>query len=78
MKMGCNEHFVHGAATPQGTVHSMHSGGAQACFADGSVRWISDYVELGWYAINPDDYYLGVWDRLNLSLDGQLLDAASY
>ena len=50
----------------------------KACFADGSVRWISDYVELGWYAINPDDYYLGVWDRLNLSLDGQLLDAASY
>ena len=75
MKMSCHEPMT---GNPQATVHSMHSGGAQACFADGSVRWISDYVELGWYAINPDDYYLGVWDRLNLSLDGQLLDAASY
>ena len=57
----------------QQTVRSMHTDGGNCCFADGSVRWISDYVQLGTSATS-----LGVWDRLNLSNDGRTLGKETY
>ena len=30
----------------QQTARSMHAGGVNACFADGSVHWISDYIQV--------------------------------
>ena len=57
----------------QQTVRSLHAGGANTCFADGSVHFISDFVQLG---SGPTS--LGVWDKLNLSNDGQTIDASSF
>jgi prepilin-type processing-associated H-X9-DG protein len=55
---------------------SMHSGGVTVCFADASVHFISDFVELGVNGTPPQ--CLGVWDKLNLSNDGLSLDASKY
>ena len=54
----------------------MHSGGINAGLADGSVRFISDFVELGTTGTPPA--CLGVWDKLNLSNDGQTIDGRSF
>jgi prepilin-type N-terminal cleavage/methylation domain-containing protein/prepilin-type processing-associated H-X9-DG protein len=55
---------------------SMHTGGVNVCLADGSVRFISDYIELGTPGTPPG--CLGVWDKLNLSNDGQLIDGRKF
>jgi prepilin-type processing-associated H-X9-DG protein len=60
----------------QQAARSMHPGGVNVCFADASVHFISDYVELGTQGTPPG--CLGVWDKLNLSSDGQPLDASKY
>ena len=49
------------------------SGGVNTCFADGSVHFISDFIQLG-----TTDLSLGVWDKLNLSNDHLPVDASSY
>jgi len=72
--MSCWENST---ANSQAAPRSMHTDGVQTCFADGSVHWINDFVELGWVAL-PDSYYLGVWDRLNLASDGQVLSGDAY
>ncbi len=59
-------------ANHQQTARSTHTGGATICMADGSVRFISDFVQLG----NSTTY--GVWDKLNLSHDGLPIDASQY
>jgi prepilin-type N-terminal cleavage/methylation domain-containing protein/prepilin-type processing-associated H-X9-DG protein len=55
---------------------SMHAGGVNVCLADGSVRFISDFIELGTNGTPPA--CLGVWDKLNLSNDGQPIDASKF
>jgi prepilin-type processing-associated H-X9-DG protein len=60
----------------QQTVRSMHTSGANVCLADGSVRFISDFVELGTDGTPPG--CLGVWDKLNLSSDSLPIDASKY
>jgi prepilin-type N-terminal cleavage/methylation domain-containing protein/prepilin-type processing-associated H-X9-DG protein len=60
----------------QQTVRSMHGGGVNVCFADASVRFISDFIELGTQGTPPA--CLGVWDKLNLSCDGLPLDVSKY
>ena len=55
------------------TARSMHPGGVTICMADGSVRFLSDFVQLGTSTTN-----LGVWDKLQLSNDGLPIDASSY
>jgi prepilin-type N-terminal cleavage/methylation domain-containing protein/prepilin-type processing-associated H-X9-DG protein len=59
---------------------SMHAGGVNVCLADGSVRFISDFVELGVPANPPttEPSILGVWDKLNLSNDGYPIDASKF
>jgi len=55
---------------------SMHADGINTCFADGSVRFISDFVQLGVPGTPPS--CLGVWDLLNLSDDGQTIRNNSF
>jgi prepilin-type N-terminal cleavage/methylation domain-containing protein/prepilin-type processing-associated H-X9-DG protein len=62
----------------QQTARSMHRNGVNVALADGSVRWISDFIDIssGNIANNPPTY--SVWDRLNLSNDGQSLDQSKF
>ncbi len=58
------------------TSRSSHEGGIQAVFVDGSVHFIGDYVD-----INPGPgpgWDPSVWDRLNLSKDGKLVEPGTY
>ncbi len=64
-------------ANGQMTARSMHPGGVTVCMADGSVRFISDFIQLGQYG-GPFPTALGVWDKLNLSNDGLPIDASMY
>ncbi len=69
-------------ASGQSTVRSAHPGGVFTAFVDGSVRFISDFIQPG--SIPPgafigfngqndvDDVVFGVWPRLNMSADGKL------
>ncbi len=57
----------------QATARSLHVGGVFACFADGSVHWISNHVET-----SGSSSYASVWDRLNLSASGQPISAGSF
>jgi len=64
----------------QQTARSMHAGGVFVCMCDGSVRYISDFVQQ-----SPEGdgsiisrSALSVWDKLNLSADGQPIDASQY
>jgi prepilin-type processing-associated H-X9-DG protein len=57
----------------QQTARSLHNSGVNTSFADGSVHFISDFIQLG---TGPTS--LGVWDKLLLSSDGQPVDASTY
>ncbi|MCA9230636.1 MAG: DUF1559 domain-containing protein [Planctomycetales bacterium] len=71
----------------QSGVRSLHPGGVFASLADGSVRFISDFVEpgsIGYGAyigkaspadILPENF--GVWQRLNISADSQIFEISS-
>ncbi len=57
----------------QQTARSMHTDGVNVAFADGSVTFISDFVQIGFSQSN-----LGVWDKLMLANDGQAIKPNSY
>ncbi|KKK48055.1 hypothetical protein LCGC14_3148990 [marine sediment metagenome] len=63
----------------QATARSMHDGGVHALFVDSSVHFIGDYVDIIG-AGNPDDatWDPSVWDRMNLSKDGELVENDMY
>jgi prepilin-type N-terminal cleavage/methylation domain-containing protein/prepilin-type processing-associated H-X9-DG protein len=75
MGMACDKAST---ANRQQTVRSLHGNGANVCFADGSVHFISDFIELGADSANNSPPNLGVWDKLNLSNDGQPIDASKF
>ncbi len=61
---------------------SLHTGGINVAFADGSTHWISNSISLSSSTCDSIDqvdtfYDLGVWDRIILSFDGQTVDAES-
>jgi len=60
----------------QQTSRSLHAAGVNTCFCDGSVHFISDFIDksAGWAAPTP----WHVWDKLNLSNDHQSIDGNSY
>jgi prepilin-type N-terminal cleavage/methylation domain-containing protein len=69
-------------ASGQSTVKSRHPGGAVCALADASVRFVSDFIEVGELGITEDglidetppgqssERSLGAWPRLNISRDG--------
>ena len=70
MRMGCS---VIGEMNIQQTMRSLHEGGVFTCFIDGSVRFISDDIQL-----STNMQCCSVWDRINLSADSQVLDTTEF
>ena len=64
----------------QQTARSMHRGGVTVAMCDGSVQWISDFIDLGVNAQNGGvaPKCLGLWDKLNLSNDGQAINNKAF
>jgi prepilin-type N-terminal cleavage/methylation domain-containing protein/prepilin-type processing-associated H-X9-DG protein len=61
----------------QATMRSRHAGGVQTCFADGSVHFISDFIDHGTsWNVNLQDYH--TWERLNAASDGLPIDYSQY
>ncbi len=65
------------AADWQQTARSLHPGGVNVALADGSSRFISDFITVGSVG-TTQPANLGVWDKLNLSSDGQAIDASQF
>jgi prepilin-type N-terminal cleavage/methylation domain-containing protein/prepilin-type processing-associated H-X9-DG protein len=70
----------------QASTRSMHPDGVNVAMVDGSVLFISDFIErsTSWAiggtsaATVPDPKYFCVWERLNASADGLLIDSKKY
>jgi prepilin-type N-terminal cleavage/methylation domain-containing protein len=66
----------------QQTVRSMHAGGGFICLCDGSVRFINDFIDVGTDVGTPSPpnspKNLGVWDKLNLSGDGETIQSGQF
>jgi prepilin-type N-terminal cleavage/methylation domain-containing protein len=65
-----------GKANWQQAPRSMHAGGVNTCMSDGSVRFITDFIATGTDGTPPR--CLAVWDFLNLSADGESIQAGTY
>ena len=75
-------------ANNEQTARSMHVDGVHVCMADGSCRWINDFIQvLGSYTIPGDSStsytppykaVFSVWDRLIASGDAQQIPADAY
>jgi prepilin-type N-terminal cleavage/methylation domain-containing protein/prepilin-type processing-associated H-X9-DG protein len=73
-RMGCSGDDW---ANWQGACRSTHNGGVNICLCDGSVRFITDYIQTGLRSGSyPRD--LGIWDKLNLSMDGETIQSNQF
>ena len=70
LEMPC---YIGDAASHQQTCRSLHPGGVQVVFCDGSVQFIYDEIQLGTGSTS-----LGVWDLLMLSNDGNIIGTGTY
>ncbi len=71
--MGCCGHCTNS----QGGPRSRHTDGIQVCMADGSVRFIGDYIEQNsTWILTLDDFR--TWERLNASADNLPVDASKF
>ncbi|MEO2046067.1 MAG: DUF1559 domain-containing protein [Pirellulales bacterium] len=70
--MSCGE-----PGNEQGGTRSSHTGGVFVGMVDGSVHFISDFIDKGvqW---EPDPAEYHTWQRLNASGDAQLVDQSEY
>ena len=71
--MECSNSDSAEAHNGQATSRSLHPGGVQTAFCDGSVHWISDGISVG-----TSETDLGVWDKLLLPCDGFSLSTADF
>ena len=73
-RMGCYS----GNGNDQATARSRHLGGVNSVFCDGSVHFISDFIDSnpGWSINSAAD--LHVWEKLLVSSDGMLLDQSMW
>jgi prepilin-type N-terminal cleavage/methylation domain-containing protein/prepilin-type processing-associated H-X9-DG protein len=69
-------------ASGQSTVRSRHPGGANVAMADGSVHFLSDFIDQGAFTIGgyitdaqTNQSVFRLWQRLNMSRDGYTTDA---
>ena len=66
-----------GCTSTQGAPRSRHTGGVHVCLADGSVRFISNFIEKGTsWTLDPNDFL--TWQRLCASADQMPIDASKY
>ena len=72
--MPCSSPGNPGYPNFQQTARSLHAGGVHVCLADGSVRFIGDYI-----SVRPSSTSnFSVWDRLMLSSDNQPISAGAF
>jgi prepilin-type processing-associated H-X9-DG protein len=59
-----------------GSPRSSHPGGLNGLFADGSVRFVSDFIERsGTYRGTSDDTSdMRAWERINVAADGDTVE----
>jgi prepilin-type processing-associated H-X9-DG protein len=69
--MGC----YGGDYANQACARSKHPGGLYTAFCDGSVHWISDYIDIRG---NAEANSHSVWDRLMVSGDSAPLGSDQY
>ena len=72
--MGCRGNPYNSTISPR----SMHPGGVQCVFCDGSVHWIDDTIQVGVTVTNAANIQNGYWEMLFLSQDGANVPADVY
>jgi prepilin-type N-terminal cleavage/methylation domain-containing protein/prepilin-type processing-associated H-X9-DG protein len=69
------------APMSQVTAKSWHPNGVNVCLCDGSVQWISDFIDIigNWHnGSTPTTAVMSVWDRLLMSNDARVLPANAF
>ena len=62
----------------QAAPRSLHPGGIHVGLADGSVAFVSDFIQTRTGGWNIEERHLGAWERLTSSADGQIIGSTTY